>query len=64
MSEFPQFMNARQVAEYLDLNEKKVYSLANDGVLPATKVTGKWLFNAQLSHFPPRPKWHWDIFFD
>ncbi|MDD1792900.1 helix-turn-helix transcriptional regulator [Enterovibrio makurazakiensis] len=48
MSEFPAFMNARQVAEYLDLNEKKVYSLANDGVLPATKVTGKWLFPKSL----------------
>ncbi|GHA41522.1 substrate-binding domain-containing protein [Photobacterium aphoticum] len=43
-SAFPEFMNAKQVAEYLDLNEKKVYALANDGLLPATKVTGKWLF--------------------
>ncbi|WP_434361432.1 helix-turn-helix transcriptional regulator [Parasalinivibrio latis] len=48
MSNFPEFMNARQVAEYLDLNEKKVYTLANDGVLPATKVTGKWLFPKSL----------------
>ncbi|KJF95091.1 DNA-binding protein [Photobacterium angustum] len=44
MAEFPEFMNAKLVAEYLDLNEKKVYALANDGLLPATKVTGKWLF--------------------
>lgn len=44
----PEFMNAKQVAEYLDLNEKKVYSLANDGQLPATKVTGKWLFPKSL----------------
>lgn len=44
MADFPEFMNAKQVAEYLDLNEKKVYALANDGQLPATKVTGKWLF--------------------
>ena len=45
MSEqFPAFMNVKQVAEYLDLNEKKVYTLANNGHLPATKVTGKWLF--------------------
>ncbi|EAR54847.1 hypothetical protein SKA34_14180 [Photobacterium sp. SKA34] len=44
MSDFPEFMNAKLVAEYLDLNEKKVYALANDGLLPATKVTGKWLF--------------------
>jgi putative molybdopterin biosynthesis protein len=38
------YMSAKQVAEYLDLNEKKVYSMANDRVLPATKITGKWLF--------------------
>ncbi|KIO37062.1 helix-turn-helix transcriptional regulator [Shewanella sp. cp20] len=38
------YMSAKQVAEYLDLNEKKVYSMANDRILPATKVTGKWLF--------------------
>ena len=44
MANFPEFMNAKLVAEYLDLNEKKVYALANDGLLPATKVTGKWLF--------------------
>ncbi|MCE9679694.1 helix-turn-helix transcriptional regulator [Shewanella sp. AS1] len=38
------YMSAKQVAEYLDLNEKKVYAMANDRILPATKVTGKWLF--------------------
>ncbi|MCL1044407.1 helix-turn-helix transcriptional regulator [Shewanella electrodiphila] len=38
------YMSTKQVAEYLDLNEKKVYSMANHRILPATKVTGKWLF--------------------
>ncbi|MCL1075635.1 helix-turn-helix transcriptional regulator [Shewanella dokdonensis] len=38
------YMSAKQVAEYLDLNEKKVYAMANDRMLPATKITGKWLF--------------------
>jgi len=38
------YMSTKQVAEYLDLNEKKVYSMANHHILPATKVTGKWLF--------------------
>ncbi|KPZ70450.1 MULTISPECIES: helix-turn-helix transcriptional regulator [Shewanella] len=38
------YMSTKQVAEYLDLNEKKVYSMANQRILPATKVTGKWLF--------------------
>ncbi|MCH1919651.1 helix-turn-helix transcriptional regulator [Shewanella sp. A3A] len=38
------YMSAKQVAEYLDLNEKKVYAMANERMLPATKITGKWLF--------------------
>jgi putative molybdopterin biosynthesis protein len=38
------FMSVKQVAEYLDIHEKKVYALAAEGVIPATKVTGKWLF--------------------
>ncbi|QIZ78010.1 helix-turn-helix transcriptional regulator [Ferrimonas lipolytica] len=42
------FLNARQVADYLDLNEKKVYAMANERQLPGTKVTGKWLFPKAL----------------
>ncbi len=42
------FLNAKQVAEYLDLNEKKVYAMANERLLPGTKVTGKWLFPKTL----------------
>lgn len=38
------FMNVRQMAEYLHLNEKKVYAMAAEGNIPATKMTGKWLF--------------------
>ena len=41
-------MSTRQVAQYLDINEKVVYSLISDKGLPATKVTGKWLFPRQL----------------
>jgi putative molybdopterin biosynthesis protein len=37
-------MGVKQVAEYLQINEKKVYALASEGVLPGTKITGKWLF--------------------
>ncbi|MCW9052918.1 MAG: helix-turn-helix transcriptional regulator [Motiliproteus sp.] len=44
----PRFMNIKQVAEYLHLNEKKVYTLASEGQIPATKVTGKWLFPLDL----------------
>jgi putative molybdopterin biosynthesis protein len=44
----PRFMSVRQVARYLQVNEKKVYSLVADGVIPASKVTGKWLFPRDL----------------
>jgi putative molybdopterin biosynthesis protein len=42
------FLTVRQVAEYLDLHEKKVYALAAEGLIPATKITGKWLFPREL----------------
>ncbi|WP_028117059.1 helix-turn-helix transcriptional regulator [Ferrimonas senticii] len=48
MSQDTLFLNAKQVAEYLDLNEKKVYAMANERQLPGTKVTGKWLFPKAL----------------
>ena len=46
--ETPRFMNVRQVAHYLQLNEKKVYALVNEGRIPATRLTGKWLFPRDL----------------
>jgi excisionase family DNA binding protein len=42
------FLSVKQVAEYLDIHEKKVYALAAAGSIPATKVTGKWLFPRDL----------------
>ena len=42
------FMTVRQVAEYLQLNEKKIYALATKEKIPATKVTGKWMFPREL----------------
>lgn len=45
MSELsPVFLNVRQLTEYLHLNEKKIYVMAAEGKIPATKLTGKWLF--------------------
>ena len=44
----PRYMTVHQVAEYLQLNEKKVYALVNEQRLPATKVTGKWMFPREL----------------
>ncbi len=41
-------LNTREVAEFLDINEKMVYALISEKGLPATKVTGKWLFPLHL----------------
>ena len=40
--------NTREVARFLDINEKMVYSLIAEKRLPATKATGKWLFPRHL----------------
>ncbi|MDZ7753709.1 MAG: helix-turn-helix transcriptional regulator [Gammaproteobacteria bacterium] len=42
------FMNVKQVASYLHLNEKKIYAMASEGRIPATKITGKWMFPREL----------------
>jgi putative molybdopterin biosynthesis protein len=36
--------NTREIAELLGINEKMVYTLVSEKGLPASKVTGKWLF--------------------
>ena len=41
-------LNTKQVAEFLDINEKMVYSMINEKGLPAVKATGKWLFPKHL----------------
>ena len=41
-------MNTRELAKYLGINEKKIYSLISEKGLPATRVTGKWLFQPHL----------------
>jgi putative molybdopterin biosynthesis protein len=38
----------KEVAEYLNINEKQVYKLIKDSTIPATRITGKWLFPKQL----------------
>ncbi len=42
------FLTTKEVAAFLHVNEKMVYSLVHDKGLPATKVTGKWLFPSTL----------------
>ena len=41
-------LSTKEVAEFLGVNEKMVYSLVSDKGLPATKITGKWLFPLHL----------------
>ncbi len=43
-----QFLTTKEVARFLNINEKMVYSLVSDKGLPASKVTGKWLFPKNL----------------
>jgi excisionase family DNA binding protein len=41
-------MTTKEVAQFLNINEKMVYTLVADKGLPATKITGKWLFPRHL----------------
>lgn len=43
-----QLLSTKEVAKYLNVNEKMVYTLVSDKGLPATKITGKWLFPQHL----------------
>jgi putative molybdopterin biosynthesis protein len=48
MKETKSFLSTKHVAELLDVNEKMIYTLVSEKGLPATKVTGKWLFPRHL----------------
>lgn len=48
MTSDKRFLDTQQVATYLGVHEKQVYTLIHDRGLPATKITGKWLFPAHL----------------
>jgi excisionase family DNA binding protein len=43
-----QMLSTKEVARFLGVNEKMVYSLISDKGLPASKVTGKWIFPRHL----------------
>jgi excisionase family DNA binding protein len=43
-----ELMSTKIVAELLGINEKMVYALITEKGLPATKITGKWLFPRHL----------------
>jgi len=40
--------STREIAKFLNINEKMVYALISEKGLPASKVTGKWLFPINL----------------
>jgi len=41
-------LSTKEVAQFLGVNEKQVYALVSEKGLPATKITGKWLFPLHL----------------
>ena len=41
-------LSTKDVAQYLGINEKMVYTLISEKGLPASKVTGKWIFPLYL----------------
>jgi putative molybdopterin biosynthesis protein len=43
-----EMMSVKEVAEYLNINEKLVYRLVNEKKLPGTRLTGKWTFPKRL----------------
>ena len=38
------YMNTIELSQYLGINEKKIYTLIVEKKIPATKITGKWIF--------------------
>ena len=41
-------MNTKELARYLEIHEKQVYALVKAGRIPATRITGKWIFPRKL----------------
>ena len=43
-----EMLNTKEVAGYLNINEKQVYRLIKEKKIPATRITGKWTFPKRL----------------
>jgi len=43
-----EMLNTKDLAEYLNINEKQVYRLIKENKIPATRITGKWTFPKRL----------------
>jgi putative molybdopterin biosynthesis protein len=43
-----ELLNTREAAQYLGVHEKQIYMLIKEKRIPATRVTGKWIFPRRL----------------
>ena len=43
-----EMLNTKDIADYLNINEKQVYKLIRERKIPATRITGKWTFPRKL----------------
>lgn len=43
-----ELMNTKEVAQYMGVHEKQVYTLIRSKRIPSTRITGKWLFPKKL----------------
>jgi len=43
-----EMMNTRELSKYLNVHEKQIYALISAGRIPATRLTGKWLFPKKI----------------
>jgi putative molybdopterin biosynthesis protein len=43
-----EMLNTKDLANYLNINEKQVYRLIKEKKIPATRITGKWTFPRKL----------------
>jgi len=43
-----ELMNTKEVAQYLGIHEKQVYLLIKERKVPATRITGKWVFPKKM----------------
>ena len=66
-------LTTRELAQFLSINEKMVYTLIAEKGLPATKATGKWLFprnlveqwlEAQTINFPNKVRYSFGFSID
>lgn len=45
---FSRILSAKEAANYIGINERTMYRLANDGKIPCFKLGGKWVFDREM----------------